>query len=95
MRVAEVVGLEGVGGEVSGLIRVWISVEKFFKGWMLEDRRGKNPHPCKSGKSAAPGVTAQVPYHGFASAISALQVQSNPMLTFATLYASLAQSTIR
>jgi hypothetical protein len=29
MRVAEVAGLEGVGGEVSGLIRLWKSVEKF------------------------------------------------------------------
>jgi hypothetical protein len=28
MRVAEVAGLEGVGGEVSGLIRLWKSVEK-------------------------------------------------------------------
>jgi hypothetical protein len=28
MKVAEVVGMEGVGGEVSGLIRVWKSVEK-------------------------------------------------------------------
>ena len=28
MRVAEVVGLEGIGGEVSDLIRLWKSVEK-------------------------------------------------------------------
>jgi len=28
MRLAEVAGLEGVGGEVSGLIRVWKSAEK-------------------------------------------------------------------
>jgi hypothetical protein len=28
MSGAEVAGLEGVGGEVSGLIRVWKSVEK-------------------------------------------------------------------
>jgi len=28
MRVAEVAGLKGVGGEVSGLIRVWKSVKK-------------------------------------------------------------------
>jgi hypothetical protein len=28
MMLAEVAGLEGVGGEVSGLIRVWKCVEK-------------------------------------------------------------------
>jgi hypothetical protein len=36
MSVAEVVGMEGVGGEVSGLIRLWKSVEKWFRGWRLE-----------------------------------------------------------
>jgi len=36
MMVAEVVGLEGGGGEVSGLIRVWKSVEK------SKDPRSKN-----------------------------------------------------
>jgi len=43
MRVAEVAGLKGVGGEVRNLIRVWKSVEK-----------GKNP-PSKN-DGGAPGL---------------------------------------
>jgi hypothetical protein len=45
MRVAEVAGLEGVGGEVSGLIRLWKSVEKCSGCWKLERRR--KPQRCR------------------------------------------------
>ena len=54
MRVAEVAGLEGVGGEVSGLIRLWKPVEKGSGGWNLSLEEGKTRHPCKCGESAAP-----------------------------------------
>lgn len=33
MGVSEVAGLKGVGREVSEVIRVWKSVEKFFELW--------------------------------------------------------------
>lgn len=36
MGVAEVAGVEGVGEEVSGLIRVWKCVEKCSRSWRLE-----------------------------------------------------------
>lgn len=39
MRVAEVAEMEGVGGEVSGLIRVWKCVEKCSESWRLETTR--------------------------------------------------------
>ena len=55
MRDAEVAGLEGVGGMFNGLIRLWKSVEKCSGGWKLRLEEGKTPHPCKGGKSAAPG----------------------------------------
>jgi len=44
MSVTEVVGLEGVGGEVSGLIRVWKSVEK-SKFLQRKEEYGKNSVP--------------------------------------------------
>jgi hypothetical protein len=38
MAGAEVTGMEGVGGEVRGLLRVWKCVEKCSGGWRLEIR---------------------------------------------------------
>jgi hypothetical protein len=35
---AEVAGMEGVGGEFNGLIRLWKCVEKCSGGWRLEIR---------------------------------------------------------
>ena len=41
MAVAEVAGMEGVGGEVSGLIRLWKCVENILEvgDWKLKVRR--------------------------------------------------------
>lgn len=39
MRAEEVVGAEGVGEGVSGLIRLWKCVENGSRGWRLEVRR--------------------------------------------------------